>query len=280
MSIINKNKNKNILTFIIFLVIFSNLQLISVSAENNTAFENNETVREDRSLLFPFRGYYLNQLKQEKEKDNTQEADTETDNTFDRLGFNKIDITELSKYINVAAITEKEFYDLNFGMKIAKVAMTTNKDLLIRTVDNTYCSIEMSDKYINALELTGVLKEGSSLRVASGNSETASNTMGLFIVLVMLSSLLSYTLWFYFMRRKRKSLETGTLMLNTKENNEKNGTNPCKKVTFDEVQGIDELKPDLLRLVDALKNPAKYKKLGARPTKGLILYGPPGTGKT
>ncbi len=51
-------------------------------------------------------------------------------------------------------------------------------------------------------------------------------------------------------------------------------------MTFDHVQGIDELKPDLLRLVDALKNPEKYKRLGARPTKGLILYGPPGTGKT
>ncbi len=50
--------------------------------------------------------------------------------------------------------------------------------------------------------------------------------------------------------------------------------------TFDEVEGIDELKPDLLRLVDCLKNPSKYEEMGARPTKGVVLYGPPGTGKT
>lgn len=55
---------------------------------------------------------------------------------------------------------------------------------------------------------------------------------------------------------------------------------PKNKVTFDDVQGIDELKPDLLRLVDCLKNPKKYKEIGARMPKGVILYGPPGTGKT
>lgn len=53
-----------------------------------------------------------------------------------------------------------------------------------------------------------------------------------------------------------------------------------KKVTFNDVQGIDELKPDLYRLVDCLKNPKKYEELGARMPKGVILYGPPGTGKT
>lgn len=52
------------------------------------------------------------------------------------------------------------------------------------------------------------------------------------------------------------------------------------QVTFDDVQGIEELKSDLKRLVDCLKNPDKYYAIGARPPKGVILYGPPGTGKT
>lgn len=51
-------------------------------------------------------------------------------------------------------------------------------------------------------------------------------------------------------------------------------------VHFDDVEGIDGLKADVLRLVDCLKNPEKYKAIGARPPKGVILYGPPGTGKT
>ena len=52
------------------------------------------------------------------------------------------------------------------------------------------------------------------------------------------------------------------------------------RVRFEDVEGIDELKQDVMRLVDCLKNPDKYRAIGARPPKGVILYGPPGTGKT
>lgn len=51
-------------------------------------------------------------------------------------------------------------------------------------------------------------------------------------------------------------------------------------VKFSDVEGIDELKTDIMRLVDCLKNPKKYEYIGARTPKGVILYGPPGTGKT
>lgn len=52
------------------------------------------------------------------------------------------------------------------------------------------------------------------------------------------------------------------------------------KVTFADVAGIDEAKNELAEVVDFLKNPAKYKSLGARTPKGVILVGPSGTGKT
>lgn len=66
----------------------------------------------------------------------------------------------------------------------------------------------------------------------------------------------------------------------TKKEESKEDPTKIKKITFADVQGIDELKPDLYRLVDCLKNPKKYEELGARMPKGMILYGPPGTGKT
>ena len=53
-----------------------------------------------------------------------------------------------------------------------------------------------------------------------------------------------------------------------------------KKVTFDDVAGADEEKADLEEIVDFLKSPDKYTKLGARIPKGVLLVGPPGTGKT
>jgi cell division protease FtsH len=52
------------------------------------------------------------------------------------------------------------------------------------------------------------------------------------------------------------------------------------RVTFEDVAGIDEAEDELVEIVDFLKNPERYTKLGARVPRGVLLYGPPGTGKT
>ena len=52
------------------------------------------------------------------------------------------------------------------------------------------------------------------------------------------------------------------------------------KVTFDDVAGIDEARNELVEIVDFLKNPEKYTRLGGTAPKGVLLVGPPGTGKT
>src|SRR5262249_1275004 len=51
-------------------------------------------------------------------------------------------------------------------------------------------------------------------------------------------------------------------------------------VCFDDVAGVDEAKDELREVVDFLKNPAQYGRLGGRMPKGVLLIGPPGTGKT
>src|SRR3972149_1707695 len=53
-----------------------------------------------------------------------------------------------------------------------------------------------------------------------------------------------------------------------------------QNTTFADVAGVDEAKKELEEIVDFLKNPAKYKKIGARTPKGVLLFGPAGVGKT
>ncbi len=72
----------------------------------------------------------------------------------------------------------------------------------------------------------------------------------------------------------------GGKVMNFGKSRAKTLSNLGKKVTFDDVAGADEEKADLEEIVDFLKSPDKYTKLGARIPKGVLLVGPPGTGKT
>ena len=73
---------------------------------------------------------------------------------------------------------------------------------------------------------------------------------------------------------------TNAKMMNFGKIRAKMTVNEENKVTFKDVAGLEEEKEDLEEVVDFLKNPQKYTKVGARIPKGVILVGPPGTGKT
>jgi len=52
------------------------------------------------------------------------------------------------------------------------------------------------------------------------------------------------------------------------------------QVTFEDVAGIDEVRSELVEIVQFLRSPERYNRLGARIPRGALLVGPPGTGKT
>ncbi len=73
---------------------------------------------------------------------------------------------------------------------------------------------------------------------------------------------------------------SGNKMMNFGKSRAKMSTDEGKKVSFQNVAGLREEKEELEEIVDFLKEPKKYTKLGARIPKGVLLVGPPGTGKT
>lgn len=69
-------------------------------------------------------------------------------------------------------------------------------------------------------------------------------------------------------------------MMNFGKSRARMSTDADKKINFGNVAGLEEEKEDLQEIVDFLKNPQKYNRVGARIPKGVLLVGPPGTGKT
>ncbi|GAD57383.1 cell division protein FtsH [Limimaricola cinnabarinus LL-001] len=97
-------------------------------------------------------------------------------------------------------------------------------------------------------------------------------------LLSLLPFLLLIGVWIYFMNRMQGGGKGGAMGFGksrAKLLTEKHG-----RVTFDDVAGIDEAKDELEEIVEFLRNPQKFSRLGGKIPKGALLVGPPGTGKT
>ncbi len=126
----------------------------------------------------------------------------------------------------------------------------------------------------NDAKLIEILRKN---RVAIKASPPAESSMLMSIIISWLPMIVLIGVWIFFMRQMQggggKALSFGKsrarLMDDQKE-----------KVTFEDVAGIDEAKEELTEIVDFLKEPKKYTRLGGRIPKGVLLVGNPGTGKT
>ena len=97
------------------------------------------------------------------------------------------------------------------------------------------------------------------------------------ILLAWFPILLLVGVWIFFLRQMQGNSNRG---LGFGKSRARLLSEKVTKVTFEDVAGIDEAKEDLQEIVDFLKSPKKFQKLGGRIPKGVLLVGPPGTGKT
>lgn len=192
-----------------------------------------------------------------------------------------------------SALSETEALNILNTKEIVNVVENEGQ-IIFKTVENEYFLTQSTESVNMALELAGVVPTNSAAN-SSVVDVLSSLIFPIFIAICIFSLIkLLFGMW-----REKKVIEAAEDLTykfsgvydggigdipteRTKSAKEDKGElfDNNKKITFDDVQGIEELKPDLYRLVDCLKNPKKYQELGARMPKGMILYGPPGTGKT
>jgi cell division protease FtsH len=132
--------------------------------------------------------------------------------------------------------------------------------------DRPFATVRVEDPGLTAdLEETGIPFRG----------EVASNWLPTILSWVVPVALF-FVLWSYLMRR----MGAGSGLMQIGKSKAKVYIEKKTGVTFADVEGIDEAKEELVEVVDFLKNPGKYQRLGGRIPKGVLLLGPPGTGKT
>jgi cell division protease FtsH len=87
-------------------------------------------------------------------------------------------------------------------------------------------------------------------------------------------------IWFFVFRQLRNSAGAGGMLGNFGRSKHKITSKEHTNVTFDDVAGVEEAKEEVMEIVEFLKNPKKFQRLGGRIPRGVLLVGEPGTGKT
>ncbi|MGH9396410.1 MAG: ATP-dependent zinc metalloprotease FtsH [Terriglobia bacterium] len=178
----------------------------------------------------------------------------------------------------VKASTGQKPAELTFTQFTQEIDKGTLKQL---TIDGSEVSGVKKDntkfKTIIPANYPDVYKQLEGKGVNVTIKDNSGNTWLSWIGNGILPLLIIVGIWIFFMRQMQtggnKALSFGksrARLLSTQQ----------KKVTFKDVAGVDEAKDELHEIIDFLKEPQKFQKLGGRIPKGVLLVGPPGTGKT
>jgi cell division protease FtsH len=130
--------------------------------------------------------------------------------------------------------------------------------------------------------VTTIVPEDLTARLERSSAEFDGTVQNTFLAMVLswvIPIALILFVWLYVFRRFAERQGLGGMM-NVGKSKAKVYVEKDTGVTFDDVAGVDEAKEELKEIVDFLKEPEKFGRLGARIPKGILLTGPPGTGKT
>ena len=164
---------------------------------------------------------------------------------------------------HVTAITIKQNKEVPTGTVTAELGKDNYKSCEVTDVNETIKDIKASNKSLgNKIEIKGIDHSGDMI----------SNLIGVVLPIGVVI--------FFMVIMMRQNGGGGGKMMDFGKSRAKLANPNAKKVTFNDVAGLTEEKEELEEVVEFLKNPGRFIKIGARIPKGVLLVGPPGTGKT
>src|SRR3989338_7355830 len=157
--------------------------------------------------------------------------------------------------------------------KVTEIEVLDNK-LMLKEGKETFQSFKEPGANVYQLFNNAGVDLGSTKIVV--NDQTGLNNW-LNIISSVLPILLMVAFFYFIFRQARGAQEN---IFSFGKSSAKLFSKDTPKISFADVAGVDEAKQELTEIVDFLKNPGKYKAMGARTPKGVLMVGPSGTGKT
>jgi cell division protease FtsH len=202
------------------------------------------------------------------------------DSTLKRIGFWVVMLVVAVGVYQVTTRMQNNNATENFSAFLARVQKDEVKEVTVTATEAIYTTAE-NKQFRTILPTGGALYEGLINDLVERNvsvkaRETAVSPWT--SVLVSWAPILVFMGFMIFFMRQMQS--GGNKALSFGKSKAKLSSSAQKKVTFKDVAGVDEAKEELQEIIDFLREPQKFQKLGGRIPKGVLLMGPPGTGKT
>jgi len=174
---------------------------------------------------------------------------------------------------NITEFTTSEFNQALIDGKIATALVTGDTNLYtiegeLTTGGNYYAEMPPDPTIIKTMQEAGI---------SVNYKEVEGTSIWVTLLTTVLPMLLIMGVIIFFLQQSQGG---NSKVMQFGKSKAKLHSDDRKKVTFADVAGVDEVKEELVEIVDFLKAPKKYTLLGAKIPKGVLLYGPPGTGKT